>query len=330
MGLLDNIDEDKIADNIMKGLGFEEDTTPDVVAPRTTNTPTTQQTNSQVKETVETQDVDLDEVEIRLAKAQLYRQFISGNIFDGGGAAVEEVEKEFQTFARQRLQVLIGIATVKKPITLPFDEDEIKVLKVLINGIKSRILKNPTLVEPKNTKPPKLKPVITQTEPFVEKQVVAVPNKKPQLKIRQVPDEVPRQTKKPVIKKDVTGVKSVTQVLNRTQVPVDGSVVEENGEKFTIKYVGMPDIDEFGRMDGEMVRRLGNKQTTVLSNNIQVFKDGENVFKVLKTKITPVQNILGRTPFPTREQTESISTQTATRQAQALGNISISKILGNN
>lgn len=334
-GLLDNIDEDKIANLVMANLGFEDDTTS-----QSEITDTQSETKDQVESTEEeTEEVDLDEADNRLAKAQLYRQFITGKIFDGNGLIVNEVEKEFQDFARKRLQILLGLLPQESKVVvqakLPFDEDEIKVLKILIDGIKIRILKDPSFVKPKTNKQPKLRPITTPIpsagipEP---KKVETVVAKKPQLKLKQVPEEVSQQQPKPkktVIQPvDKTVSKSTTSLINSSHIPNDDTVVEENGTKFKIKHVAMSNIDEYGIMDGAKIRALDNKKSATLSNGIQVFKDGDEVFKILKTQISNVTSIPGRVPFPSIAQMNAMSEAIATQQSHAYESVSISKILG--
>jgi hypothetical protein len=306
MGLLDDVDESKIADEVMSELGggFTSESDQPEPQPRyqVHQVVDTSGPEEVVQETtfddIETEaiEAELSEVERRLAKAQLYKQFITQPIFDGTGDIVKEVEVEFQTFARKQLQTLMGVISQPEPIKIEaqFSDDEVKVLKAFIG----RILQNPKLQKTVVPTPPKKTAVIVA--PAVKP---VAPIKKPALRTRVVPEEVPQVKQQPKPVKAQTALPPPRQ----TVVPADGSVIEEHGQKFKVKYVDMSNPDEFGIMDGMKIRKLGNKQTCMLSNGIQVLKDGNSHFKLLRTVVTSNQAIPGYQPFPTKDQMEAIS-----------------------
>ena len=127
--------------------------------------------------------------------------------------------------------------------------------------------------------------------------------------------KVIRPTEIPALKKTQT-VRSITP--QKLALPTDGSIVEENGQKYRIKYVEMPDIDKYGIMDGGKIRKLGDGQTTMLSNSIQVYKSGGNVHEIFRTIVGDNSNIPGRVPFPSREQMEVQSMNNAVGAASKL------------
>jgi len=351
MGLLDNVDELKVANSVMAELGFEDDNQhqpqPQFFQPQQELQQAQQQLTQQVEQATyvveedseedeqnEIIDAELTEAEIRLSKAQLYKQFITGSIFDGNGAGVKEVSDEFRDFARRQLQILLGVTP--KVDQSQFTEDEVKVLKIFTN----RILQNPKLLQDKPAKQPQTpqlqprpvsKPVPVVQAPPPPKPVIQPP-KKPQLRSRQVPEEV--QSKPAQAKPPKTRLKLSEQPIAKTlanppkmAVPENGSVVEENGRHYRIRYSDMPNIDEFGVMDGGKIRMLGNGESCILSNGIQVFKTGNEVSKVLRTAFAPNTNVPGKTPFPSNEQMAAI---TANQAVQAAGRLppTLNSILG--
>src|ERR1017187_41493 len=359
MGLLD---EDAVVSSVMSELGFEEeqsqsqDTGPtlQLFEPEPNVAPTVVQAMNEQHEELQAEapqteeeteiDLELTEAEERLAKAQLYKQFIVGNIFDGNGPGVKEVSNEFRDFARRQLQILLGV--VPKVDESHFTEDEVKVIKIFI----ARILQNPKLIDPPKPKTPQLqskpvsRPVAQVAPPPVQKPAVAPP-KKPQLRSRQVPEEAqaqPTQKAAPKASKEQVKAQPAKQVAKPAPrpttpqaslpVPADESIVEENGQKFKIHYRGMPNIDIYGIMDGGKIRTLGEGQSCMLSNGIQVLKSGNEVTQLFRTLVVPNQNTPGRRPFPSIEEMAQVSLNNATQQASRLpisqGRLSVDKVLG--
>src|ERR1019366_5578938 len=118
MGLLDGTDEEKSVNSLMTELGFEEEPQapntirlfePDNSIPQAFIEEVAEEEPPQPTEEETEIDAELTEAEERLAKAQLYKQFITGVIFDGNGPGVKEVSGEFRSFARKQLQILLGV-----------------------------------------------------------------------------------------------------------------------------------------------------------------------------------------------------------------------------
>lgn len=281
------------------------------------------------------EDTELTEVECRLAKAQLYKQFITGSIFDGEGPIVQEVSTEFRSFARKQLQELMGLKQPEQVIQPPvqvFTDIEVQALKALTN----RIIQNPKVLETKQSKP-KAQPVsvapqerkqpVTRPAPEQPKYqpapIVKPKQSKPTLMKRQVPDEVPQQ-KQSVAKQTKPSVstnRTFSHKANVLSVPKNGDVIEEGGKKYKVEYATMLDVNEFGLMDSAKIMKLGDGDSCVLSNGVQVLKDKSTVYKVckfLETNATPISN---RVPFPSIDQMPNITLQTATMAARQLPTI---------
>src|ERR1017187_3661208 len=99
--------------------------------PETDGTPYQQQTAPVVQEgeplvsAQELSDSQVDakfsEAETRLEKAMLYRQWITGDLFDGDSDAVREVTVEFQGFAQLQLRKLLGIEQEVQEVVVKSD-----------------------------------------------------------------------------------------------------------------------------------------------------------------------------------------------------------------
>lgn len=326
MGLLDGIDEDKVANSVMETLGFENEPNEEPEQEEVVTTePEYLQETKEYEEPEQELEQQLSEVERRLAKAQLYKQLITGSLFDGEeNDIVEEVEKEFKDYARNQLQLLMGL-TVKHEeppvIVNQFTDEEAQLLKLLAETLKTNISKKQQKPQKQPVKPaPKpvvtTKPVAQPTKPVAQPKS---PAKKPQLRKREVPEEVPTQKTRTTAKSKPAS-KPIPYIppIKTLSVPEDGSIIEENGQKYKVRYVGMPNIDEYGIMDGGKIRRMANGQTCMLSNGIQVVKIGNEVSKVLKTVIVTDQKVSGRVPFPNVNQMAVITEQMAQSQVQHL------------
>lgn len=122
---------------------------------------------------------ELSEVEVRLRKAGLYRAVLDNSLFDNTTELAAEVESEFRSFALARLKSLLGMQNTDKPQEtgnkmLPFDENEVKVLKAWA----SKLLKRPATmaIEPAQSMvvaEPTIQTVVTQPENQRLKQVKA-------------------------------------------------------------------------------------------------------------------------------------------------------------
>lgn len=330
MGLLDSTDEDKAAASVMADLGFDE--SPQVVEEPTPPQPefneTYQEDPRQPPQEEPEVDIELSEVERRLAKAQLYKQMISGSLFDSSGEIVEEVEQEFHAFARNQLQLLMGLS-VKEETPPLFTEEEVSVLRYLVESVKTRLetqKAKPTTKQSQTVK--SQKPAVEQPKPVTKTAAVKQESpKKPQLKTRAVPEEVPTNKKAPTTKPQPKKPTPEIKLPPKLTVPPDGAEIEEGGSKFRIKHVEMLDVDKYGIMDGSKIRKLPDQGTCLLSNGIQVAKQGSTVIEVLRTALTPVVEVPGRVPFPTREQMTSITKSMSQAQVDRFKPPSVKDIL---
>lgn len=95
----------------------------------------------EVEESEEVEEVDetLTDVDLRLEQGKLYRLIINHNLFEGVDAdpkAVANVQKQIRTFAKERMEIMLGMrketATVERlDIDFPFNSLEVEVLKKL-------------------------------------------------------------------------------------------------------------------------------------------------------------------------------------------------------
>ena len=323
-GLLDSnepVTEEAAANEIMQEYGFEPAPEPEqaqAIALEPGPLPTFEDLSGEEAaepEQLTELDNEFAEAERRLSKAILYRQLIKGRFFDGDSELVLEVESELKEFVKKQYLVLSGAGVapvVTQVVEKDFSTEEITALKELAG----RILKKPNLLDA--PKPPQLQPrpvskPIPVATPQVAKKPPVAPAKRPQLQTRKVPEDVPQS--KPVAKPAAKPVQKPQQVrtpvLGKLTVPADESVIEENGQKFKVHYVDMPNIDEFGIMDGGKIRKMADKGTCILSNGIQVFKDGGMVQKVIKSALTNNVDIPGRLPWPTNDQLSVMSQNNA-------------------
>jgi hypothetical protein len=317
MGLLDGVDENKVASDVLSEFGFEESNdAPETVEAVQQAQTETLETNEESQSDLSELDNEFQEAERRISKATLYRQLIRGRFFDGEGDLVLEVEAELKEFVKKQYLGLSGISqVVKQVVEKDFSNEEVLALK----SLAERIIKS---AKDKPVKTPQLQPrAVSKTDatirsPITKKQPQPQV-KKPQLQVRRVPEEAQQNTLKQTPKPSQK-TQPVIPAIKKLTVPPDESILEENGQKYRIKYVGMPDVDEFGIMDGGKIRKLQDKQTCVLSNGIQVFKNGASVSKVIKTAVVSNANVPGRLPFPSSDQITAMSESNAIQAANKL------------
>lgn len=273
-------------------------------------------------------DIKFSEAETRLEKAMLYRQWITGDLFDGDSDAVREVTAEFQGFAQLQLRKLLGIEAEKQDVIIKtdFTEQETLVLKTLAN----QILNNPKLTPKKPTGA-----VTTQLKPaVVTPPAKPVPPKKPQLRTRKVPQEIatqPSELIKQVAKPTVPAPKPVVQQQKpvpakpqatsqvppskKTVVRAQDEIFEENGRTYKVAWVPMA-AGEYGPVEKQRVDSMRPETAITLRNGIQVVKtiDGET-FKVVNQDQTPRKPVENAVPFPTNGQMAYLTMMQAGQQA---------------
>jgi hypothetical protein len=283
------------------------------------------------------EDNEISEAELRLEKAALYKQFVSGDIFSGSGPIIDEVTQEFRDFARQQYLFLLGVKN--KPILAQeiFTDQEIQVLKTLA----SKVLNSPKLLQPKENKvekpkPTKLQPKVIQPEPEVVRQVV----RKPTLMVRNAEEPTVQAKPKPIVSNTKPStVKPPKNAKNTNvsteKVPPNNEVIEENGKKVRVHHLPMANLDEYGPINGARVRKMSDGQSIflkssspdqlggILENNIQIYKTNGGIYKIIKTPIVDTEankKIPGYIPFPDNGAFSAITTQTATNVAARIKN----------
>lgn len=96
--------------------------------------------NTEVSEVQKEMDL-MTEARIRFAKAALYEQMITGQLFEGEDPVTLEVENEFKEFAEKQLMVLLGISSNKVLKADPknhFDDEQVEALRMLADKILKR------------------------------------------------------------------------------------------------------------------------------------------------------------------------------------------------
>lgn len=101
----------------------------------------------------------------RIQKAKLYETLLSHSLFAPGSAdaeILEEVEQELKSIIEEKLEELLGMRAAKRAaeqVALPFDEDQIEILKL----VADRALKRGSSLG--STPTPTINPVQTAPEP---------------------------------------------------------------------------------------------------------------------------------------------------------------------
>ena len=147
-------------------------------------------TEPPVQDSVYSVQEHMDEVEMRLEKAQYYRLLLNGSFFDevGNTQVADQVESEIREFVRGRMQVLVGV-TAPEPVktALPFSEAEILAIRTLalpevaeaLKALAAKVLKKPEIL---TAKPPPIKPIPDpgpKKEPTLRKVAVRRPGRPP-------------------------------------------------------------------------------------------------------------------------------------------------------
>lgn len=86
----------------------------------------------------------MEDVDRRLDVASTYRQLLRAPLFESPNESTLIVETEIREFVVQRLKVLLNMAPAPQQIVqaqLPFDEQELKTLKILLSSLAERAAK---------------------------------------------------------------------------------------------------------------------------------------------------------------------------------------------
>ena len=291
-----------------------------------------------VEELTDTQvDIKFSEAETRLEKAMLYRQWITGALFDGDSEAVREVTSEFQGFAQLQLRKLLGIEAEKQDVIIKsdFTEQETLILKTLAN----QILSNPKLTpkKPNMAVTAQVKPAVVVPQPK------PLPPKKPQLRTRKVPQEIATQqpvVAQPAPKPAVVAPKHPVQQqkpqakptqpqAKKPVVRAQDEVFEENGRTYKANWVPMAS-GEYGPVEKQRIDTMRPETVITLRNGLQVVKNIQgDIFKVINQDQTPKKPVDGAVPFPTLGQmaylTAAAAGQAADRSMRQLDNTAAGK-----
>lgn len=180
-------------------------------------------------------DDEFSEAERRLSLARYYQQLTKGGLIDEDSEEARQVDAEVRQFARERMNVLIGIAAEKPAAApapeLPFTERQVAVLQQWADHMIERAAQPairpvapPAPVKPQPTQP-RIKPV------------AAPPVKKKSPRPAQV--HGPKKRAEQLIKPK----KEESKGVDYSTIPT-GEVFEENGKKY--KFVESPSLDENG------------------------------------------------------------------------------------
>lgn len=251
-------------------------------------------------------DQEMTEAEQRLLKAQLYRQFLVGSVFEGGSDPLTaEVEREFKVFARQQLQRLLGVAQQPRPDELT--RDEVKVLKLLAGAALRDAKVRRAASTPERPAPT---PQVRAPEPKR-----ATP--RPQLRPRPVPEGVRPQQSRPVQPPQRPQPQQARPQQARPPGPrpqqpprpaapasrpllPDGKQYEENNRRYKVSWRQMTRPDEYGPRAAQILEGLDYGRDVVLPNGIHVLKtDGGELYKIIHQDLTPQVRGEGGVPFPT-------------------------------
>jgi len=273
-------------------------------------------------------DEQMSEAEQRLHKATMYRQFLTGRIFDGASDQLTlDVEQEFREFAQHRLSVLLGIGTTSA-FGGQFTDTEAKVLKLLAGSalknakVAKAAERQPTVLKPtartQQAPPPPSRPTL-RSRPLPE---VARPQKRQPAQQFPQPQQRPQQTQQrpqQTQQRPQRPQQTQQQAPTQPQVPQDGEIFQIAGKNYKASWVQMGP-DEYGASVAQKLEKLPPGRSVVLPNGIQVMKtDGEEYFKIVKRDLTPSQVVsTGGIPFPSTSQMVAI---TQMKSAEAIQNL---------
>ena len=317
------------AERVMSSMGFPAEPEEESVEGLVGQEPTSdfvEEVQESYEESAEQQEqeiaAEMSEVEYRLEKAQLYKQFVTGKIFDGVGQVVQEVTTEFRDFARNQLQVLMGVGAKKEPGV--FAEDEIKVLKLFAE----RLLAGPEVLSSKPVQEEKPKLVVTKKEP-VEAPVAAKPAPKPVLRVTKVPEEV--EQPKPVKVEAVRSAKTVVKptvaskapaVATSKKIPNDGDIISEGVgatlKEFRVKYKTLDNAEGMGTQFTPILQNMKEGQVIRLKNGCEVLCKGGGYHLLIKTRVMKDIPVPTRIPFPSNERMAGVLAGIAGAQASKL------------
>lgn len=201
-----------------------------------------------------TEDETLDEVEVRLHKAQYYRAVLDNDLFGGDESDVAaQVSSEFREFALTRLRVLLGIEQERvepQPVELPFSEEQIEALQMWAE----KLLNKPALLQ-QTSQQPQVTPVMSKVEVKSQPRFSSVPPPQPVVVTSKRP-AAKTPPKKETIKSKSTA-KTPKKVAKQEDLP-PGVKVDENGEKYFEQEKEV--VDQYGKVVKKTVKMSINDQ----------------------------------------------------------------------
>jgi hypothetical protein len=258
-------------------------------------------------------DAQMSEAEGRLHKAMLYRQFLTGSVFDGDqNQLTAEVEDEFRAFARHQLAALLGVGSTVAPFGSPFTDDQVKVLRLMADktlqnaSVRNEIERQsarqapaPQPAQKPKPQPPKLRQR-TVAEP-------ARPSPKPTPAVatpqRQRPGQKPQRTPPP------------------PALPGDGEMITLNNKHYKVKWVQMR-AGEYGGAIEQQLLALPRGSHVILPNGIQVHRTvGDEFYKIIRRDLTVQARAPGAMPFPNAAQMAGITAAKAHEAVASSGDL---------
>ena len=282
-------------------------------------------------------DEELSEAELRLAKAALYRQFLSGPLFDGDSEIIRQVEKEFRDFARQCMARLLGVqegSSESSPHKL-FTDDEVTVLKAVVKKMVQTVSTKKTntasaRVEVRQPASPPVQKKNEKSEKNAGLRVRPAPegvlkrgrpaHDSPGLTRRPpAPAQTPQPHRPPQVRTMAPQAAPPTPPKNppwtSATVPEDQTLLEENGRKYRIRWRQIPSSN-FGPAAERILEKLQPDQAVLLPNGVWVKKTvGEELYSIIKQDLTPEPSSSARIPMPDKAGMEAM---TALQTARAV------------
>lgn len=257
-------------------------------------------------------DEQMTEAEGRLHKAMLYRQFLTGDVFDGSqDLLTAEVEAEFKAFARHQLGILLGVGSASDPFGSPFTEEQVKVLRLMADktlqnaAVRAEINKPASRSVPHQAAPA---PTPKPQPPRLRSRTVAGPAQ-PAAKAPQRSSQSQRPTPTPQAQpKPGTSTKIV---------PADEEIIQAGDKRYKVKWVQMAS-DGYGPEAARQLESLPLGSNVVLSNGVQVVRTvGNEFYKIIRRDLSTQARNHGAMPMPPVAHMSAI---TAAKSAEQVNN----------
>jgi hypothetical protein len=246
----------------------------------------------------EAQESIVNEAEIRLAQASLYKMLLDHALFEGVNShplAVKKVEKEIKDYILERLEVLLGMREDKKKklpeaiaVELPFNDIEIKALKdmafKLTKGVSASAEPSVAKAVPKNREEPKKPQAIKPLKlgSLKEKPKPVAPSQAKSKPEEKRPSYKPSQAKKPSLDQNIDKIDSLLSKLNLDPRvnKVDTRAIKEGLAKELSRELPSKPVHEMNEDEIlEHIKKTSNKYTSTKPNNYIPPATGENALQ---------------------------------------------------